>query len=83
MNVSYREKSIWLHIVILGVIYGAYFSLFAKSAFMGNLVGGQWIGLLILTTLAIIFAEAISTIATSPFVITVLASTGTNTWNLI
>jgi hypothetical protein len=60
MNLSYRELSIWIHIVILGIIYGVYFSLFATSAFTGNLVGGQWVGLLILATLAITFAEAIS-----------------------
>lgn len=62
MNLSYREMSIWLHIAILGVIYGVYFSLFATSAFAfaGDLVVGQWIVLLILATIAVAFAESIS-----------------------
>ena len=60
MNLAYKEMSIWLHIVIIGLIYGFYFTLFIRSLLSSTALGGQWIGLLIATTLLIAFSEAIS-----------------------
>lgn len=60
MNLSYKEMRIWLHIVIIGLVYGFYFSLFIRSLLSGTALGGQWIGLLIATTVLITFSEIIS-----------------------
>jgi heme/copper-type cytochrome/quinol oxidase subunit 2 len=60
MNLSYREMSIWLHIIIIGGIYGWYFAMFGSSISVGNVAGKQWLILMILATIAIVFAEAIS-----------------------
>ncbi len=60
LNMSYKEMRIWLHIIIVGLIYGFYFSLFIRSLFTGISLGAQWLGLLIATTVFLTFSEVIS-----------------------
>jgi hypothetical protein len=60
MNLSYKEMTLWLHIVIVSLVYGVYFTFFIRSILTGAPLDGRWIGFLVVTTIVIVFSETVS-----------------------